>query len=143
MTLINFLFFTTRCTSMYGVPTMFIDMLNHRDFDSFDLSSLYTGVMAGSPCPVETLKQVISRMNMDRVTVRKKIPPYIVFISIFKFISIQVCITGKLLYLEHRYLDYHASLKVRLRSQPFLLYIWFKKPWYLEHVNLEYLIISK
>nr|XP_022323457.1 acyl-CoA synthetase family member 2, mitochondrial-like [Crassostrea virginica] len=58
-----------RCTSMYGVPTMFIDMLNHRDFDSFDLSSLYTGVMAGSPCPVETLKQVISRMNMDRVTV--------------------------------------------------------------------------
>lgn len=58
-----------RCTSMYGVPTMFIDMLNHHDFDSFDLSSLYTGVMAGSPCPIETLKQVISRMNMDRVTV--------------------------------------------------------------------------
>lgn len=48
---------------------MFIDMLNHHDFDSFDLSSLYTGVMAGSPCPIETLKQVISRMNMDRVTV--------------------------------------------------------------------------
>ena len=69
---------------------MFIDMLNHRDFDSFDLSSLYTGVMAGSPCPIETLKQVISRMNMDRVTVRKKNARYIVFISIFKFIGIQV-----------------------------------------------------
>ncbi|XP_048773369.1 medium-chain acyl-CoA ligase ACSF2, mitochondrial-like [Ostrea edulis] len=58
-----------KCTSMYGVPTMFIDMLNHHDFATFDLSSLYTGVMAGSPCPIETLKQVISRMNMDRVTV--------------------------------------------------------------------------
>ncbi|XP_062582917.1 medium-chain acyl-CoA ligase ACSF2, mitochondrial-like isoform X1 [Saccostrea cucullata] len=58
-----------KCTSMYGVPTMFIDMLNHHDFDTFDLSSLYTGVMAGSPCPIETLRQVISRMNMDRVTV--------------------------------------------------------------------------
>jgi fatty-acyl-CoA synthase len=48
---------------------MFIDMLNHHDFATFDLSSLYTGVMAGSPCPIETLKQVMGRMNMDRVTV--------------------------------------------------------------------------
>ncbi|VDI81667.1 fatty-acyl-CoA synthase, partial [Mytilus galloprovincialis] len=58
-----------RCTSLYGVPTMFIDMLNHHDFDKFDLKSLYTGVMAGSPCPIETMRQVISQMNMPSVTV--------------------------------------------------------------------------
>ncbi|XP_052281556.1 medium-chain acyl-CoA ligase ACSF2, mitochondrial-like isoform X2 [Dreissena polymorpha] len=58
-----------RCTSLYGVPTMFIDMLNHHDFDTFDLSSLYTGVMAGSPCPIETMRQVIAKMHMDQVTV--------------------------------------------------------------------------
>ncbi|KAK3100350.1 hypothetical protein FSP39_018563 [Pinctada imbricata] len=58
-----------RCTSLYGVPTMFIDMLNHPKFDSFDFSSLYTGVMAGSPCPVETMRQVNHKMNMPQVTV--------------------------------------------------------------------------
>ncbi|WAQ98781.1 ACSF2-like protein [Mya arenaria] len=57
------------CTSLYGVPTMFIDMLNHPEFHSFDLSTLYTGVMAGSPCPIETMRQVIAKMHMDQVTV--------------------------------------------------------------------------
>ncbi|MFI1993439.1 AMP-binding protein [Actinoplanes sp. NPDC020271] len=57
------------CTSLYGVPTMFIAMLNHPDFDSFDLSSLRTGIMAGSPCPVETMKQVIERMGMAGVSI--------------------------------------------------------------------------
>jgi fatty-acyl-CoA synthase len=58
-----------RCTSLYGVPTMFIAELAHPDFRSFDLSSLRTGVMAGSPCPVEVMKQVISEMHMDEVTI--------------------------------------------------------------------------
>ena len=58
-----------RCTSLYGVPTMFIDMLNHPEFMTFDLSSLSTGIMAGSPCPVETMKQVVEKMHMDQVTV--------------------------------------------------------------------------
>jgi fatty-acyl-CoA synthase len=58
-----------RCTSLYGVPTMFIANLAHPDFRSFDLSSLRTGVMAGSPCPVEVMKQVISEMHMDEVTI--------------------------------------------------------------------------
>ena len=53
-----------RCTSLYGVPTMFIAELAHPDLNSFDLSSLRTGIMAGSPCPVEVMKQVISDMNM-------------------------------------------------------------------------------
>src|SRR6478752_3822961 len=52
-----------RCTSLYGVPTMFIAELSDPDFDSFDLSSLRTGIMAGSPCPVEVMKKVIDRMG--------------------------------------------------------------------------------
>ena len=58
-----------RCTSLYGVPTMFIAELAHPDLQSFDLSSLRTGIMAGSPCPVEVMKQVISDMNMADVTI--------------------------------------------------------------------------
>jgi fatty-acyl-CoA synthase len=58
-----------RCTSLYGVPTMFIAELAEPDFDSYDLSSLRTGIMAGSPCPVEVMKQVIDRMGMTEVSI--------------------------------------------------------------------------
>ena len=58
-----------RCTSLYGVPTMFIAELEHPGFDEFDLTSLRTGIMAGSPCPVEVMKQVVSRMHMEEVTI--------------------------------------------------------------------------
>jgi fatty-acyl-CoA synthase len=58
-----------RCTSLYGVPTMFIAELNAPDFGSYDLSSLRTGIMAGSPCPVEVMKQVVDRMGMTEVTI--------------------------------------------------------------------------
>ena len=60
---------TEHCTSLYGVPTMFIAELSHPDFESYDLSSLRTGIMAGSPCPVELMKQVVSRMGMTEVTI--------------------------------------------------------------------------
>jgi fatty-acyl-CoA synthase len=56
-----------RCTSLYGVPTMFIAELDHPNFDRYDLSSLRTGIMAGSPCPVEVMKRVIDRMHMSEV----------------------------------------------------------------------------
>ena len=56
-----------RCTSLYGVPTMFIAELSVPDFADYDLSSLRTGIMAGSPCPVEVMKQVIGRMGMTEV----------------------------------------------------------------------------
>ena len=56
-----------RCTSLYGVPTMFIAELSVPDFGDYDLSSLRTGIMAGSPCPVEVMKQVIERMGMAEV----------------------------------------------------------------------------
>jgi fatty-acyl-CoA synthase len=58
-----------RCTSLYGVPTMFIAELAVPDIDSYDLSSLRTGIMAGSPCPVEVMKQVIDRMGMTEVSI--------------------------------------------------------------------------
>jgi fatty-acyl-CoA synthase len=57
------------CTSLYGVPTMFIAELDHPDFETFELSTLRTGIMAGSPCPVEVMKQVVSRMHMEEVTI--------------------------------------------------------------------------
>ena len=58
-----------RCTSLYGVPTMFIAELGLPDFATYDLSSLRTGCMAGSPCPVEVMKRVITEMHMDEVTI--------------------------------------------------------------------------
>ena len=58
-----------RCSSLYGVPTMFIGELDHPEFASFDLSSLRTGIMAGSPCPVEVMRKVIEKMNMQAVTI--------------------------------------------------------------------------
>ena len=58
-----------KCTGLHGVPTMFIAELAHPRFDEFDLSSLRTGIMAGSPCPIEVMKQVVSRMHMSEVTI--------------------------------------------------------------------------
>jgi fatty-acyl-CoA synthase len=58
-----------KCTSLYGVPTMFIAELAQPDFGSYDLSSLRTGIMAGSPCPVEVMKRVLSEMHMPEVEI--------------------------------------------------------------------------
>ena len=58
-----------RCTALYGVPTMFIAQLDHAEFDSFDVSSLRTGIMAGSPCPIEVMRQVIDRMGAHQMTI--------------------------------------------------------------------------
>jgi fatty-acyl-CoA synthase len=58
-----------RCTALYGVPTMFIAELGHPDFEKFDLASLRTGIMAGSPCPIEVMKQVVHKMHMAGVTI--------------------------------------------------------------------------
>jgi fatty-acyl-CoA synthase len=58
-----------RCTALYGVPTMFIAELEHPRFADFDLASLRTGIMAGSPCPIEVMKRVLTQMNMREVTI--------------------------------------------------------------------------
>jgi len=57
------------CSALHGVPTMFIAELNHPDFDQYDLSTLRTGIMAGAPCPIETMKAVIEKMNMREVVI--------------------------------------------------------------------------
>jgi len=57
------------CTALYGVPTMFIAILDHPLFDKFDFSTLRTGIMAGSPCPVKTMEDCVERMNMSEVTI--------------------------------------------------------------------------
>lgn len=58
-----------KCTALYGVPTMYIAVLDHPLFARFDYSSLRTGIMAGSPCPVEVMKRVMDRMNMKEITI--------------------------------------------------------------------------
>ncbi|ANQ86228.1 AMP-binding protein [Azoarcus olearius] len=58
-----------RCTAAYGVPTMFIAVLDHPDFAAADLSALRTGIMAGSPCPIEVMKRVVDKMHMKEVTI--------------------------------------------------------------------------
>ncbi len=58
-----------KCTAAYGVPTMFIAILEHEQFAEFDLSSLRTGIMAGSPCPREIMQRVIDRMHMSEITI--------------------------------------------------------------------------
>ncbi len=57
------------CTGLHGVPTMFIAMLDHPEFGRFDLRTLRTGIMAGSPCPVEVMRRVVERMHMREVTI--------------------------------------------------------------------------
>ncbi len=57
-----------KCTAVHGVPTMFIAELTHPMFDMFDMSSLRTGIMAGSTCPIETMKEVMDKMNMTEIT---------------------------------------------------------------------------
>ena len=58
-----------RCTALHGVPTMFIAQLDHPEFRNYDVSSLRTGVMAGAPCPIETMRRVVSDMHMKEITI--------------------------------------------------------------------------
>jgi fatty-acyl-CoA synthase len=58
-----------RCTALHGVPTMFIAQLDHPEFDRFDLSSLRTGIMAGSPCPIEVMKRSVAKMHLSEITI--------------------------------------------------------------------------
>lgn len=58
-----------KCTAVHGVPTMFIAMLEHPDFSKYNFSSLRTGIMAGSPCPIKVMRQVVDQMNMKEITI--------------------------------------------------------------------------
>lgn len=58
-----------KCTALHGVPTMFIAMLQHPDFNKYDFSSLRTGIMAGAPCPIKVMQEVVEKMNMRQITI--------------------------------------------------------------------------
>ena len=58
-----------KCTAVHGVPTMYIFMLEHPDFDKYDFSTLRTGIMAGSPCPISVMREVMDKMNMKEITI--------------------------------------------------------------------------
>ncbi len=58
-----------RCTGLHGVPTMFIAELEHPEFERFDLNTLRTGIMAGSPCPIEVMRRAVDRMHLDEITI--------------------------------------------------------------------------
>lgn len=58
-----------KCTAVHGVPTMYIAMLNHERFKEFDFSAMRTGIMAGSPCPIEVMRQVVDKMHMPEITI--------------------------------------------------------------------------
>jgi len=58
-----------RCTALHGVPTMFVALLDHPDFGNTDFSTLRTGIMAGSPCPIEVMRKVVDRMHMGEITI--------------------------------------------------------------------------
>jgi fatty-acyl-CoA synthase len=87
-----------KATSLYGVPTMFIAELRHPEFDRFDLSSLRTGVMAGAPCPLEVMKQVIGKMGCRELTIcygLTETSPVVTMSDVSDDIQIRVSTVGK------------------------------------------------
>ena len=89
-----------RCTALYGVPTMFIAQLDHPEFESFKITSLRTGIMAGSPCPIEVMRQVIDRMGADQMTIaygQTEHSPVITQTLTSDSIDIRVSTVGKVL----------------------------------------------
>lgn len=87
-----------RCTALHGVPTMFIAELALPDFDKYDLSSLRTGIMAGSPCPIESMKQVMNRMGMSEVTItygQTEASPAITMTKVDDPIELRVATVGR------------------------------------------------
>jgi fatty-acyl-CoA synthase len=89
-----------KCTALYGVPTMFIAILEHKLFKKFDFSSLRTGIMAGSPCPIQVMQQVMEKMNMKEVTIcygLTEASPVITQTRIGDDISLQVTTVGRAL----------------------------------------------
>ncbi|MBI5591333.1 MAG: AMP-binding protein [Deltaproteobacteria bacterium] len=89
-----------KCTALYGVPTMFIAVLEHKLFNKFDFSSLRTGIMAGSPCPIQVMRQVMEKMNMKEVTIcygLTEASPVITQTRIGDDIELQVTTVGRAL----------------------------------------------
>ncbi len=112
---------TERCTAVHGVPTMFIAQLGHPDFADFDLASLRTGIMAGSPCPIEVMREVIDRMGAQRITIAyglTEASPVITQTLADDSIERRVSTVGKVLpNVEVRLVDPDTDLQVGLGQQ--------------------------
>jgi fatty-acyl-CoA synthase len=106
-----------RCTALHGVPTMFIAELEHPDFDTFDLSSLRTGIMAGAPCPIEVMRRVTSRMNMSDITIAygmTETSPVSFQSAADDSLERRVATVGRVLpHLEVKVIDSHGSIVPR------------------------------
>ena len=98
-----------KCTSLYGVPTMFIAELSHEGIADADLSSLRTGIMAGSPCPIEVMRRVIDEMNMSEVTIaygQTETSPVSTQTSTTDSVDVRVSTVGQVLpHLEAKIID--------------------------------------
>ncbi|MCL4854097.1 MAG: AMP-binding protein, partial [Bryobacteraceae bacterium] len=89
-----------RCTMLYGVPTMFIAELEHPDFESYDLTSLRTGIMAGAPCPVEVMQKVTGRMHCRDLTIaygQTESSPVVTMSSLEDGIGLRVSTVGRVM----------------------------------------------
>jgi fatty-acyl-CoA synthase len=87
-----------RCTSVYGVPTMFVAQLEHPDFDRFDLTSLRTGIMSGAPCPLPLMEKVVSRMGIREICIgygQTEASPIITLTSVDDPIEVRVGTVGR------------------------------------------------
>ena len=89
---------TEKCTATYGVPTMYIAMLEHPDFPKYDFSSLRTGIMSGSPCPVKVMEQVVGAMHMSEITIPyglTEVSPVCTMTNIYDSIEKRVSTVGR------------------------------------------------
>ena len=87
-----------RCTAMHGVPTMFIAILEHPDFEKYDFSSLRTGIMAGSPCPIKVMAEVVERMHMPEITItygQTEASPACTMTTVHDSLELRVATVGK------------------------------------------------
>ncbi len=109
------------CTAVHGVPTMFIAQLGHPDFAQFDLSSLRTGIMAGSPCPIEVMREVIDRMGASRITIaygQTEASPVVTQTLADDTIELRVSTVGKVLPgVEVRLIDPDTECEVAVGEQ--------------------------
>src|SRR5438093_4455398 len=110
-----------RCTALYGVPTMFIAELEHPEFHRFELNSLRTGIMAGSPCPIEVMKKVVEQMNCSEMTIaygQTESSPVITQTRFNDSIERRVSTVGRALpYTEVKIVD-TVTQKIVVRGQP-------------------------
>ncbi len=104
-----------KCTAVHGVPTMFIGMLEHPDFKKFDFSSLRTGIMAGSPCPIKTMEDVTQKMNLKELTIvfgQTESSPGMTQSSADDPLALRVSTVGKLLpHTEGKVIDPETGLE--------------------------------